>query len=58
MRPPDVIAYVANGQINRPVCVITCTNGYCSLVAAENDRAENRAMRLRMILRNVVLKSK
>jgi hypothetical protein len=57
MRPPDVIVYVANRQVNRPVRIITGTNRYCSLVAAENDRAEDRAMRLRMITRDVVLKS-
>jgi len=48
--------YVANGQVNRPVCIVTCTDGDCSFVAAENDGAENRAMCL-WILRNDVLKS-
>lgn len=57
MRPPDIIVYVANRQVNRPIRVITCTNGYCSLVATENDWAENRAMRLRMIFRDGVLES-
>jgi hypothetical protein len=58
MGPPDVIVYVANGQVNRPVCIITCANRYCSLVTAENDWAENRAMCVPMILRNFVLKNK
>jgi len=56
MRSSDIIVYVANRQVNRPVCIVTCTDGYCSFVTAENDRAENGAMRLR-ILRNDVLKS-
>jgi hypothetical protein len=51
----DVIVYVTNRQVNRPVLVVTCADGYCSFVAAENDRAKNGTMRLR-ILRNDVLK--
>jgi hypothetical protein len=52
----EIIVYVANRQVNGPVCVVTCTDGDCSFIAAKNDGAENRAMRL-WILRNDVLKS-
>jgi hypothetical protein len=52
----DVIVYVADGEINRPIVVGGCSNGYSSLVAAENNWAEYQAMCLR-ILCDYVLKA-
>jgi hypothetical protein len=52
----DIIAYVADGQINRPIVVCACSNGYSSLVTAENNWAEYRAVCLG-ILRDYVLKA-
>jgi hypothetical protein len=40
----NVIVYVAYGKINGPVFIVACSDRYSSLIAAENDRAKNRAM--------------
>jgi hypothetical protein len=50
----DVIVYVTDGEVNRPVLVVSGSYRYGSFITAENDRAKDRAVAF-VILRNYVL---
>jgi len=51
-----IVMYVADGHVNWPVLIVTGGNRHSSLVTAENNWAEYRAVCLG-ILRDYVLKA-
>jgi hypothetical protein len=50
----EAIAYVSNGEIDRPVFVMSCSNRYSCFIATKNDGAKDRAMRFRILGNNVL----
>lgn len=51
----NAIVYITYGKINGPVFVVACSNGYSSLIAAQNDRAKNRAMGFGILSNDVLM---
>jgi len=54
MCSPDVVVYVADGQIDGPVLVISCTDRYSSFIATEDNRAKDGAMTLGILSDNIL----
>lgn len=52
----NTIVYVSDGEIDRPVFVVTCSDRYSCFIATKNDRAKDRAMRLRILGNDVLNK--
>ena len=51
----DIIVYVADGEINGPIFIVSYSNEYSSLITAENDRAKDRAMGFRILGDDVLM---
>lgn len=51
---PDAIVYVPDGEIDRPVFVMSCSDRYSCFITTKNDGAKDRAMGI-MILSNNIL---
>lgn len=52
----DVIVYIANGEIDRPIFIVACSNRYHDLVTSKDDWAEYWAMHLQ-IFHNYIQKA-
>lgn len=51
----NIIVYIANRQIDRPILIVASSYRYSGLVAAKNDRAKDRAMSFRILSNNVLV---
>ena len=51
---PDAIVYVPDGEIDRPVFVMSCSDRYSCFITTKKDGAKDRAMCFR-ILGDIVL---
>jgi hypothetical protein len=47
--------YIANREIDGPIFVMPCSNGYGCFIASKDDGAKDRSMRFRVLLGNNVL---
>jgi hypothetical protein len=51
----EAIAQVTNGEIDGPIFIVSCSDGYSSFIAAENDGAKDGAMGFRILSNNVLM---
>jgi hypothetical protein len=50
----EAIVYVPNGEIDRPIFIMSCSNRYCRFITTKNDGAKDRAMHFRIFSNNVL----